>query len=654
MTHQKDLPRYQPENPLHFVPSANPEVSILIPVYNNIEYTLNCLNSIALVTSTTSYEIIIIDDCSSDATSEIIATIEGVIYLRNDKNLGFIQSCNAGADVAKGKYIVFLNNDTIVTSGWVDALVETFKEHKDVGLVGAKLVYPNGTLQEAGGVIWKDGSGWNYGIQDNPDDPKYNYLRECDYCSGACLMVERLFFNAIGRFDLHYLPAYYEDTDLAFKTREHHKKVYYQPKSLIYHFEGMTSGNDLSKGVKHHQMVNQKKFYARWQHVLKNHRPNGVDPEMEKERDKVLRILIIDAHMVTPDMDSGSLRMFNLIKILLTLNCKVTFLAEDLWYLEKYVQKLQSMGVEVLYAPFVKSVDAHLKDCGRHYDVIILSRADVADNHIDAAKAHARKDARIIFDTVDLHFLREQRQAELENAPGLKKRAMWRKDQELTLMKKAHATFVVSPLEKEMLSAIDSSLNLHVLSNIHETGACNNAFSQRQGLLFIGAFDHAPNGDAVTYFIRSIFPRIISRLKGVKLFVIGSNPNKRIWQLASDNVEVVGYAEDLKPYLDNCRVAVAPLRYGAGVKGKINTYLNAGLPVVATSLAVEGMYLKDEINALITDDPEAFAEQVIRLYSDEQLWLKLSDAGLKNMAAHFSFEAARTTLLEVFQLKPPI
>ena len=145
---------------------------------------------------------------------------------------------------ARGDYVLFLNNDTLVTAGWLDALVRCIEEAPHAGLVGAKLIYPDGRLQEAGGIVFADGSGWNYGRFDDPADPRYNFRREADYCSGAAILLRRDLFLQLGRFDARYAPAYYEDTDLAFAVRAAGKKVFYEPRAMVIHFEGITSGTD--------------------------------------------------------------------------------------------------------------------------------------------------------------------------------------------------------------------------------------------------------------------------------------------------------------------------------------------------------------------------------------------------------------------------
>ena len=208
-----------PTKPIEFPVHEQVEISIIIPVFNQLHFTQACLASLQEHPDAERFEVIVVDDCSTDATSDVIGKIPGIVYLRNETNSGFMSSCNRGAEQARGSYLLFLNNDTTVTPGWLSALRETFENEPNAGLVGSKLVFPDGRLQEAGGIIWRDGSGWNRGKFGDPEKPEYNFLREVDYCSAACVMIPKSLFERVGGFDSKYSPAYYEDTDLAFKVR---------------------------------------------------------------------------------------------------------------------------------------------------------------------------------------------------------------------------------------------------------------------------------------------------------------------------------------------------------------------------------------------------------------------------------------------------
>ena len=270
--------------PLSF-PEAEPLVSIVIPVYNEFSHTYACLQSILENTEEIPYEIILGDDCSNDLTKNIAQIVSHIKIIRNTENMRFLKNCNQAAMKAAGKYIVFLNNDTTVQEGWLSALLSVMETQENVGLVGSKLIYPDGTLQEAGGIIWRDASGWNYGRGKNPQASEYNYLKEVDYISGAAIMIRRSLWDQIGGFDERYAPAYYEDSDLAFEVRKAGYQVVYQPASVVIHYEGISNGSDITEGQKAYQIRNQKIFYEKWKEILeKEHFDNAQEFFLARDR----------------------------------------------------------------------------------------------------------------------------------------------------------------------------------------------------------------------------------------------------------------------------------------------------------------------------------------------------------------------------------
>jgi GT2 family glycosyltransferase len=630
---------------------TQPAVSIVIPVYGHHDHTFNCLRSLERFTALARVEIIVVDDASPEPAAQALAGVEGVRFLRAAVNGGFIASCNLGAAAARGEFLVLLNNDIQVTEGWLGALLAVFDSRPDAGLVGARLVYPDGRLQEAGGIVWRDGSAWNWGRGDDPEKPPYRYLRAVDYCSGACLALRTRDWQALEGFDRAYAPAYYEDTDLAFRVRRLGKRVYYQPEATIIHFEGISSGTDENQGVKRHQVINRETFLARWQGVLATHRPNAVEPALEADRAAAARVLVIEACMITPDHDSGSVRMQAMLELMVGLGCKVSFVADNLEYRQPYVRALQQAGVEVWHHPFVPSVEQLLQEHGDEYELVMICRHYIAARYIDAVRARAPR-ARIVFDTVDLHYLREQRLAELEQSATLAAAAATTRRQELGIIARSDITLVVSPVEQELLAAEAPGADVRVLSNIHELRPAPRPYGEREGLLFVGGFRHPPNVDAVNWFVAEVWPAVRARLPGVELGIVGSNMPAAIRELAVDGVRVLGYVEDIDPLLDAARISIAPLRYGAGVKGKINQAMAFGLPVVATPMAAEGMGLRDGEELLVAESPQDFADAIVRLYGDEPLWQRLAEGGRDNVRRHFSRAHARATLAAMLGLPP--
>jgi GT2 family glycosyltransferase/glycosyltransferase involved in cell wall biosynthesis len=635
--------------PINIPISLKPRISVIIPVYGKIDYTLMCLRSIAQCSIQVPFEVIVVDDCSPDNTLEVLKEVFGLRVVCNETNQGFIRSCNAGAGAARGEYLCFLNNDTQVCDGWLDELIRTFDDFPDVGLAGSRLVYPNGKLQEAGGIIWRDGSAWNFGRNADPCDPVFNYTRQVDYISGASILIKKKLFDTFGGFDELYLPAYCEDSDLALKVRNSGLKVMYQPLSVVVHYEGVTSGTDVRQGVKAYQIENSNKLFERWQELLKANEAPGGNVDRAKDRNIERRVLVLDVCTPTPDRDAGSVTVFNLLLLLRQMNFQVTFIPTgNFSYLSGYTQNLQRAGIEVLYAPYVTSVKQHVKKSGGRYDLVFMFRPSVAQEHLKIVRNNCPK-AKILYHTVDLHYLRMMREAEVLGGTAKMQLALKMKQVELDIIREADASIVHSTAELELLRAELPNALIKVFPLIMEVSGSDKSFEARQDIVFIGGYQHPPNIDAVLYFASEVMPILRKRLSGVRFYAVGSNPPTEILDLACADVIVTGYIKDLNPLLDQMRVSVAPLRYGAGIKGKIGTAMVVGLPTVATTLAAEGMSLTHNENILVADGAKALAESIARLYEDESLWDSLSHNGLAFAEKTWGGEAAWSTLSNILE-----
>jgi glycosyltransferase involved in cell wall biosynthesis len=212
----------------------------------------------------------------------------------------------------------------------------------------------------------------------------------------------------------------------------------------------------------------------------------------------------------------------------------------------------------------------------------------------------------------------------------------------------ADLALAITDDEKDHLLAEQPDANVTVLPNIHEIFFPKTPFAQRRDLLFVGGFWHKPNEDAVIFFARNILPRIREKISNIVFYIIGSNMPSSVESLRSANVVPLGFVPDIAPYFESCRVFVAPLRFGAGMKGKVGHSISYGLPIVATRIGAEGMGLRHEKHLLIADDPDDFADLVVRLYNDETLWRRLSTTALAHLDTNYSLAAARKRMTRIF------
>jgi GT2 family glycosyltransferase len=629
-----------------------PDVSIIIPVYGQVPYVLSCLDSLSRHSSRYSFEVIVYDDASpSEMKTECLREIPWIRYIDGRPNKGFIGACNSAAALAKGRYLVFLNSDTRVGLGWLDELIGTFADRPQAGLVGSKLFNDDGTLQEAGAIVWQDGSAWNYGRGDDPNAPQYCFARQTDYCSGAAIAAPRDLFEELGGFDVYYTPAYYEDVDFAFRVRAAGRQVWYQSLSRVLHYEGKSHGRDVRSGIKAYQVKNARKFTERWRATLRDHRKNGELPLLESNRQQSFRMLALDAVTPTPDQDAGSVMTLRLLQIYEKMGWQISFLAvQSPLYDPRYSADMQRSGIETFSVPAVRTVEDVLRQRPNFYDAVLGFRVPVLGGLFDRLRS-AYPTALMLFHDIDLHYLRMQREAKVKNDARMTRRAELIKDEELALVAKADCTIVPSQTEKEILEAEVGVKNVIVYSYTADLRPSEVPYNERTDIVFLGGFRHLPNIDAVDYFVREIWPALVAHIPPeAKFYVVGPYAPDSLVQLASERVIFTGYLEQLEPVLDGCRVFVAPLRFGAGLKGKLVTALSYGVPCVASSIAAEGMDLTPGEHVLVADDPDTFVAEIARLYHDPVIWAGLQEAGYGFVAERYSWEAGTKVAEDILEM----
>lgn len=637
---------------LHLPYFEDPLVSIVIPVFNQFTYTYYCIESIIKNSGNIKYEVILADDCSTDLTRNINQVVENLKIVKTENNLRFLRNCNNAAKEAKGKYILFLNNDTQVQPDWLNPLINLCEKDNAVGMVGSKLVYPDGTLQEAGGIIWNDGSGWNYGRNDDAMKPEFCYVKEVDYISGASIMIRNDLWKQLGGFDEFFAPAYCEDSDLAFQVRKAGYKVLYQPLSVVVHFEGKSNGTDLSSGVKKYQIENNLKLRKKWKDEFAQQYENGQSVFKARERGKGKKtILVIDHYVPQFDKDAGSKTTYQYLKMFVQKGYSVKFIGDNFFQDEPYTTVLQQLGIEVLYGPwYAEHWKEWIKENQRFIDFVYLNRPHISIKYIDFFKNETN--IKCIYYGHDLHFLRLQREYELTGDTKLLQESEEWKKQELYIMRNADISYYPSCIEEQEIHKIDAqipvkAITAYVYEQFRENIPAD--FTKREGIMFVGGFGHPPNEDAVLWFVEKVYP-LINKLINIPFYIVGSKVTDKIKKLHGGNIVVKGFVseEELNELYDSCKMVVVPLRYGAGVKGKVVEALYYGTPMVTTSVGAEGIEGIEDIIE-IADDENSFANKVVELYNDNKRLENTLKKYQTFVKSRFSVDAVWKTVEEDFR-----
>lgn len=636
--------------------AARPLVSVIVPTFGQVEYTLRCLASIAAHAPAAPIEVLVIDDACPDPSVACLDRVGGIRLLRNVANQGFIRSCNVAARMAEGRWLLFLNNDTQVLPDWLDSMLALFRTRQDVGAVGSCLLYPDGRLQEAGGIIWKDGSGWNFGRHDDPTRPAYNHVREVDYCSGASLMVERAVFLEMGGFDERYAPAYFEDSDLSFRLRARGLKTLYQPRSRVVHYEGVSHGCDVAVGVKSYQVTNHRTFVARWGATLaRDHYDNGTHVLRARERARHRKVVLVVDHMVpSPDRDAGSRSMVGFLRALVDAGLVVKFWPQNLARLPGYTEALQDMGIEVFHGPDHPSPAAWMREHGGDLDLILLSRPDVAEEWLPGLRQRTR--ARVLYYGHDLHFRRMRLQGELLQDEAILRAADRMEERERAIWRSVDSALYPSEEEAGIVRMLepDAAARAVVPYGFEQFGVPRRAVAGRV-MVFVAGFGHPPNIEAVCWFVRHVLPLVQVQVPEARLAILGSHPSETVRALAGPAVEIHPDLSDadLRDWYLRARVAVVPLRCGAGVKLKVVEALREGVPLVTTPVGAQGLPgLQDHASIALTAD--TFAAAVCTLLTDDAAWEAACARQIAYARDRFAATTQARSLLAAMGIAAPV
>lgn len=633
------------EDVLEFPEEGTPRVSIILVLYNRAELTLQCLQSL-LSAMDASYEVVIVDNKSTDESELLLGRIRGARIIANEDNVGFLRACNQAAEVARGEYLLLLNNDATLDPGGIAGALDVFERRDDVGAVGAKIRLLSGRLQEAGSIIWSDGSCLGYGRDWSPDDPRVCFERDVDYCSGAFLLTPRATWNELGGFDDAFAPAYYEETDYCVRLQEQGLAVVYTPTVQITHFEFASSDGGDSAAMA--QMAkNQTLFSSRHEAFLRDRlAPDLANvPRARSAKREGLRVLYIDDRVPRNHIGAGFPRSNDVVHALVEAGAQVTLLPYNFPFEgqdEGHAGDIPR-SVELMHGSGRHNVREFMQERVDSFDAIWISRPHNMVHFVEQHIPWGEKRPALVYDAEAFFALRDIQKALIQGSPldDREKQNLLQKEAALV----SHADHVIAVSEAERLGigecATEHVRSVTVIAHQVEANPTAAPFEERCDFLFIGNLDYcdAPNADSILWFVREVWPGLREQLPAAALHIVGSNECDAVRNLRAAGVTVHGRAADLTAFYNRARVFIAPTRYSAGIPYKVHDSAAAGVPAVASRLLAKQLgWGEEELAVAETNDAEDFLRQCIGLYGDEALWLSLRERALQRIHSECSRE----------------
>ena len=619
------------------LPSAEqPDVSIILVLYNQAELTFACLASIVetLAGAPFGVEVVIVDNGSTDQTAALLGRLEGAKLLRNGANLHFLRAVNLAARAVRGRTILLLNNDAQLLPGSIAAALRTLDSDADIGAVGGRIILPDGTLQEAGSIIWQDGTCSGYARGEAPSSSDVMFQRDVDYCSGAFLLTPTALFRDMGGFDERFAPAYYEETDYCVRLWEAGRRVVYDPEAVILHYEfGSSAPGGEALRL---QAANQAIFVAQHKAWLSTQYP--VSPlnvlVARRARSRAPRILVLEDRVPKPELGSGYPRANRLVHELLDAGADVTFypmshFKED-WH---GVRRALDKRVEVQILAEASRLELYLRARTGEFDAVLVCRPHNMESLLTVIGPERKLlgDVTVLYDAEALFVTRtlQKREEAGEPASADERRRLIAEEVALTRL----ATTVISVAPAEQATFEDFGVrHVHLIGHALDDEPIATGFDARDQIVFLGAMreEHAPNSDSVRWFAVEVLPRLRQLLQkpDLKLTVIGHATAKTIKAMDGKDLTLVGQVDDLGEALSRARLMVVPTRFAAGIPHKVHHAAMLGIPMVATGLIAGQVGWQDGRELLVADEAPAFASACARLYGERELWESLRASAL--------------------------
>ena len=620
----------------------SPKVTVVLILYNRAELTFSCLNSI-LRSNFKSLELVIVDNKSTDRTRQLLARVKGARIVLNEENKHFLLACNQAKEIATGEHLLFLNNDAQVLGNSLENAVRTLESDPEIGAVGGKVILPDGSLQEAGSIIWQDGSCLGYGRRSNPNSPEYMFKREVDYCSGAFLLTPRDLFSKLGGFDEALQPAYYEETDYCVRLSKAGRKLIYDPNVVILHYEfGSSNSSERSGQAIELQKRNKQIFLEKHADWLSKQQPPALENILAARAapDNRKKILFIEDRIPHKYYGSGYTRGNTILHSLLQQHCFVTIYPTDLSYVEDWSTAYSDIprSVELMSGygrPLLKDFLLQRQD---YYDLVLVSRPHNMEFVSEIIEeTGVLKETKIVYDAEAIFCERTFLQMKLKGNTPSDSFVKAELEKEMSLCRHADHILSVSQKEADRFRALGYA-KVSVLGHVLDIIPTSNAFSERRNILFVGAiYDiDSPNADSVLWFSQEIFPKIQTALGAdVNLLIVGTNTvpelNERIAQLSNTAIKMLGRVDDLTELYNSSRIFVVPTRYAAGIPHKAHEAAARGIPMVTTSLIAQQLNWIPGEHLLSADSPTDFAQQCNTLYSNAELWNTIRSASIQQI-----------------------
>ncbi len=603
-----------------------PQVSVIVVMFNQAGLSRLCLEALA-ASEGVSFESLLVDNGSSDRIPELLRRVDGAKILRPGSNLGFLRAVNQAAGQALGRYLLLLNNDALVEPSTLARAVARLELEPSAGAVGGPILLWGGSLQEAGSIIWNDGSCLGYGRGGDPGLPSYRYQRDVDYCSGAFLMTRRALFDEMGRFDEAFAPAYYEESDFCARLWEQGHRVVYDPDVRVRHFE-FASETESGQAIEL-QRRNRELFVQRHGDFLAA-RLAPATAAIPLARQRVhgdgLRVLVIDDRVPLPWLGQGYPRAASMVGTLARLGHAVTHyplqFPQENW---EDVHKALPQTVEVMLNLGLPGLAGFLDERASLYDCVVVSRPHNMGMLRTVLQQDRRRlaGARVVYDAEAMFSVRDIEKARLDGTPLGPAEQQARIAEELALAEGADCVLAVSDLEAQHYRTAGFS-DVKVLGHALESSPDTPGFHVRSGFLFMGALtaDDTPNSDSVVWFVREVWPLIVQAMGTDAVFhIVGECTAPSVRALEGLGIIIHGRVADLTSVLDTARVFVVPTRYAAGIPHKAHEAAARGLPMVVSSLIARQLgWTNGEV--VVADDAAAFADGCLDMHADETLWTR--------------------------------